>query len=192
VGWLRWSASVVVVCGLAATSCGGDASSDGLETDSSAPESSSTPGESGATGDPEPDGDAEGIVTIVHEPEVSEPVTVWDEFLAEMDADGNGTLSVEEMSAAVEKRAAERSAKMISRMIEWQDTDGDGMLSQAELGGKMGQKMFSHLDADDDDVISEEEYANAEKRKCRGGRGMSGKHGNFGGNGDHGRGHKGG
>jgi Ca2+-binding EF-hand superfamily protein len=105
---------------------------------------------------------------------------------SEMDSDGDGSLSVEEMSAVAAERAAEHSSKMISRMIEWRDTDGDGKLSEAELGGDMGERMFAHLDADDDGAISAEEYASMETRGQRfgngkrDGRGMHGKSGHMG------------
>ncbi len=74
--------AVVVACGLTGASCGGGDGSDGLGNDSPTPESSSS------AGDLEPTGDLEGVVTVVHDPELSEPATAWEEFLAEMDDDG--------------------------------------------------------------------------------------------------------
>ncbi len=94
----------------------------------------------------------------------------------EGDADGDGKLSAEELTAAIVARAAERAAAGVARMIEQRDTDGDGALSQAEMGGESGQRMFSRMDADDDGKISAEEFAVIEKR---------GHLGQFGGKGGH-------
>lgn len=107
---------------------------------------------------------------------------------SELDSDGDGLVSAEEMSAAAGKRAEGRASMMIAKMIEWRDTDGDGMLSQAELGGGIGEKIFMHLDGDEDGAISPEEYAKLEMRGKHGGqgtRGGSGK-GGFGHGGGHG------
>ncbi len=99
---------------------------------------------------------------------------------AEADTNGDGVLSVEELTAAATARAAERAAIMIARMIEFRDADGDGALSQAEMGGDSGERMFARLDADGDGVISAEEYEQAQERGKRGKRGRWGRHGDHG------------
>jgi hypothetical protein len=93
------------------------------------------------------------------------------------DTNGDGVLSLEELVAAATARAAERAATMITRMIEFRDTDGDGALSQVEMGSDNGQRMFGRLDANGDGVISAEEYAQAQERAKRGGRGHHGDKG---------------
>lgn len=52
---------------------------------------------------------------------------------AEMDADGNGTVSADELTAHTTARMAERIEARSAQMIERMDTDGDGALSQDEL-----------------------------------------------------------
>ena len=83
---------------------------------------------------------------------------------AENDTNGDGKLSAEELTAAVAARAAERAAAGMARMIEWRDSDGDGMLSQAEMADDAGSRMFMRLDANDDGTISAEEFAAMQER----------------------------
>ena len=113
------------------------------------------------------DADGDGSVTIA---EMKAQATAK---FAERDANGDGVLSSEELVAGMMERAAEGAG----RMIEWRDTDGDGSLSQAELGGGFGQQMFARLDADNDGSVSAEEFETAAERgglrgkgKARGGR----------------------
>lgn len=116
------------------------------------------------------DADGDGNLTI------AESRAHFDAEFAEKDSDGDGSLSAEEMTEAATRRAAEHATTRISRLIEWRDSDGDGKLSQTELGGNMIEKMFSHLDADDDGVITEDEFARMDMGDQRGGhRGKWGK-----------------
>jgi hypothetical protein len=57
--------AIVAVCALVAASCGGSDDSETASSHGAAP-----------------------TETTVHEPDIAAPVTVWDEFLAEMDDDG--------------------------------------------------------------------------------------------------------
>ena len=98
------------------------------------------------------DADSDGNVTI------AEMKAFGAKRFGEQDADGNGVLTAEELSAAMVARAAERATNRVERMIEWRDTNGDGGLSQDELSGDGGQRMFAHVDADDDGVITTEEF----------------------------------
>lgn len=82
---------------------------------------------------------------------------------AATDTDGDGALSLEELTAAAQARAVARAAQMLERM----DTNGDGLLQQAEMqprGGAGLERMFARLDADSDGVISEAEFAPAQER----------------------------
>jgi Ca2+-binding EF-hand superfamily protein len=112
---------------------------------------------------------------------------------AKVDTNGDGQLSVEELEAA----ASERRAQSVAKMVERLDKDGNGTLSQEEMeaaremrgdrggkGGKQGKKggkrhggdrsearmdkMFDHVDENEDGMISKEEFdsakANMKKR----------------------------
>lgn len=92
---------------------------------------------------------------------------------AESDTDGNGELSIEELTAMQEARKAEREEKReerktdrIEKMIERADTDKDGSLSADEVGpkGDRATKMFERLDTDGDGKISKEEFEAAKEK----------------------------
>lgn len=93
------------------------------------------------------------------------------------DTDGDGALSLEELTAAAQARAVARAAQMLERM----DTNGDGLLQQAEMqtrGGAGLERMFARLDADSDGVISEDEFSAAKERfSARNGMHRDGGHG---------------
>lgn len=121
------------------------------------------------------DADGDGSITIA---EVKARSAA---HFAESDTNGDGKLSADELTAAVAARAAERAAAGMARMIEWRDTDGDGMLSEAEMSDTAGSRMFARLDANDDGVISAEEFAAMEGRGGRNQRGdRRGMHGDRG------------
>lgn len=87
---------------------------------------------------------------------------------AALDADKDGKISAAELQAQIEARMSARAADMAARMIEMRDTDGDGLLSAAELAeppmGTMGDRMFDRADADDDGAITEDEVEAARER----------------------------
>lgn len=85
-GWLTTPAAVVVVFGLLGAACAGGDSSNELGEGSPAPDVPSSTVDSVPPA--EPIGDPDGTVTVVHEPEIFEPETVWHELLLEMDDDG--------------------------------------------------------------------------------------------------------
>jgi len=89
---------------------------------------------------------------------------------SEADADGNGSLSLEEMQAQGQKRMMERVGGMMKRL----DKDGDGSLSQEEMSAEgRGGMMFGKLDADNSGGISQEEFKMA-RGKMMQGKGMPG------------------
>ena len=74
------------------------------------------------------------------------------------DADGDGKLSSEEMAERMRARMMERMARRADRMIARLDTDGDGLLTMEEMrSGRMG-RMFERHDTDGDGAISEAEF----------------------------------
>ncbi len=82
------------------------------------------------------------------------------------DADGNGTLSKEEIVASVLGHAEERMQKRTDRMFERKDANGDGQLSMAELSdGDRADKFFERADADGNGSISQEELGALEKHR---------------------------
>jgi len=98
---------------------------------------------------------------------------------AEADTDGDGNLSRDEMLAG----AAERMATMIDRQMERFDDNEDGMLSANEMDD-MGprradpERMFDRVDADGDGVVTEAEFDSVETAMMgRGGGGQNGERG---------------
>ncbi|MEP0963641.1 MAG: calcium-binding protein [Roseobacter sp.] len=74
------------------------------------------------------------------------------------DANGDGTLSLGELSARGEDTAKNRAEKMMSRL----DTNEDGVLSPEELtGGKRQARGFERVDQNGDGMISKEEFETA-------------------------------
>lgn len=104
-----------------------------------------------------------------------------------VDTNADGKLSAEELAAmqmaAMQQRAADRSARMIANL----DTDADGMLSEAEMAARPNAgRMFEMMDTDGDGAITQAE-ADAAKQAMQDHRG--GKHGKGGhGKGGHGMG----
>ena len=87
-----------------------------------------------------------------------------------IDTNGDGQLSANELGQTGKKRAEKRAAKMIERA----DANGDGTISFEELSaGKRGErqaKMFERADADGNGSISEEEFAEIAKHHRGGGK----------------------
>ena len=112
------------------------------------------------------DSDGDGFLSSE---ELAGSKAVW---LRKHDADGDGALSRDEVTAAIMQNLTEMAARMTDRMYERLDADSDGMISEAELGeGKMSDRMFDRMDDDDDGMISEAEFEDAkEKMKKRGDR----------------------
>lgn len=82
------------------------------------------------------------------------------------DTDGNGTLSADELVAAAQERALDRQSRMAKVMIAMKDANDDGVLDLEEMtsgprGGDRLSGFFDRFDADDDGVVTEEEFDEA-------------------------------
>ena len=95
---------------------------------------------------------------------------------ADLDADGSGTITLEEIQAPKSERFAEIDTNgdgfittdemmmhMAAKMIERQDENGDGKLSPDELGGPNLERMFRFLDENGDGEVTEEEWDSAKE-----------------------------
>lgn len=77
---------------------------------------------------------------------------------AEADTNGDGALSVDELQAQASERMAERIANRAERMLERRDANGDGLLQQSELQEGRDGRGFARIDSDEDGFISEAEF----------------------------------
>jgi Ca2+-binding EF-hand superfamily protein len=84
----------------------------------------------------------------------------FDEFAAAMktrvggaDKDGDGKMTVEEITDEIVRMRAQKQAK---RMIDRFDADGDGAITAAEIEARQ-KKMFALLDRNDDGKIVKDE-----------------------------------
>lgn len=73
---------------------------------------------------------------------------------ASADADGDGNLTRDEMIAAIQARAGDQADRMIQRL----DANGDGALSLDEMPKPRGDRMMKRLDRNDDGTLSREEF----------------------------------
>jgi hypothetical protein len=104
------------------------------------------------------------------------------------DANGDGKLSVEEISAMQLKAMQQAAGTMAQRMIDRLDSDGDKMLSVAEMMERpMPEAMFDRMDTNEDGFIdqAEADAAKAQMMERGKGRGQHGKGGHDGHKGDH-------
>ncbi|AXI55585.1 calcium-binding protein [Sulfitobacter sp. JL08] len=98
---------------------------------------------------------------------------------SQIDTDGNGQITREEMQSIVENRfaaadadadgfltraelekaAAERAKERVTQMMERMDTDRDGKITLAEMKPRRDpSRMFDRVDSDSDGVISQAEF----------------------------------
>ena len=113
--------------------------------------------------------DADGVVTV------DEIRALEAAKFAEADTNGDGVLDQDELLEHAVAQMRERAGEMLSRMIAWQDKDGDGALSADEMPGDRMGAMLSRVDADGDGQITAEEYETAiSKHRDRGERGRHG------------------
>lgn len=97
-----------------------------------------------------------------------------DARFAELDADGDGQVSREEFLAHSAARASDRAGEMFDRL----DADGDGVLSRDAIEARGGpgrgvERMIARFDTDNDGALSEAEFdtalANMREHGGRGG-----------------------
>ncbi len=90
------------------------------------------------------------------------------EFAA-ADTNGDGALGPEELAAHQMARIQARMAERTQAMLDNMDNDGNGSLSEDEMGEGPGMRNFARLDADNDGAISKVEAEGAmQHRKKRG------------------------
>lgn len=76
------------------------------------------------------------------------------------DADQDGFVTVEELTAHREANMGNKGAKRVNRMFSKMDKDGDGKLTFEELTAKMSSgKLIERLDQDGNGTVSAEEFA---------------------------------
>lgn len=125
------------------------------------------------------DADKDGKVTEAE-------LTAWRAAEAgKIDANKDGKLSAEELAAARLAEMTARATEMATRMVADLDTDGDGLLTAAEMAARPGPaRMFDHADADGDGAVTQAEL---DAMRAEGPRGDGERRGHHGGG--HGGGH---
>lgn len=104
-------------------------------------------------------------------------------MIAGADANGDGKLSVEELTAQHVKMLTAMAAGRSARMIAERDADGDGLLSVEEMAASpMPAGMFDRIDTDGDGGVTKAEFDAARTRVMErmGGRGHGRGHGQYG------------
>ena len=90
--------------------------------------------------------------------------TLRDNRFAEIDTNGDGSISKDEFLARQAARSADRATRMFDRL----DADGDGALSRDVIenvrGGGNGERMISRFDADNSGGVNAEEFEEAKAR----------------------------
>lgn len=98
------------------------------------------------------DADKDGKVTEAE-------LTAWRAAEAvKIDANKDGKLSAEELAAARLADMTARATEMATRMVAKLDTDGDGLLTAAEMAARPGPaRLFDRADADGDGAVTQAE-----------------------------------
>ncbi len=107
------------------------------------------------------DGDGDGAITRA-EAEAHRAAR-----FAEIDADGDGLVSLDDFAAVHEAEQDERRRGRHGRMLERLDADGDGLISQAEFEAAP-MRLFDRADSNGDDVITEDEVEAMREGRRRG------------------------
>lgn len=76
------------------------------------------------------------------------------------DTNGDGALSADEIAAAIIARATEAAPQMAENMIAHLDDNADGVLQAEEITRPMPdpERMFDRVDTDNDEAISQAEW----------------------------------
>ena len=113
------------------------------------------------------DADGSGEITV------EDLDALRDNRFADIDTNGDGSVTEAEFVAHAEAKARDRAAQMFDRL----DADGDGALSRDVLesrsgrGGDRMERMLSRVDTDNSGGVSEEEFEVAKERLAnRGGK----------------------
>jgi len=87
---------------------------------------------------------------------------------AEADANGDGKVTADEIETQMAARMADRMARGARMMVAFADENGDGALTADEMGGGREGAMLMRLDKDGDGAVSQEEFdARGKMRKQR-------------------------
>lgn len=85
------------------------------------------------------------------------------------DTNKDGALSADELSARALARFQEKLAERTQGMLDNMDNDGNGSLSEDEMGEGPGMRNFARIDADNDGFVTKEEIqAGMQHHKKRG------------------------
>ncbi|MEI4486998.1 hypothetical protein V8J36_12450 [Frigidibacter sp. MR17.14] len=106
------------------------------------------------------DADGDGSVT-------PEELAAWRQDRIAVDSDGDGRISADELVAHDMEQAEARIRARVARQMAAQDVDGDGFLDVDELLARpmpMMDRMFDRIDGDDDGALSAEEFQSARDR----------------------------
>lgn len=117
------------------------------------------------------DADGDGTVTVA-EIKASESAR-----FQEIDTNSDGVVGAQELATHAAEKMQERMEKRFAQMLEWRDADGDGALSQAEMSNGMAQRMFMRADSNGDGQLSQEEFDAAKSHGKRGQRRAQGGNG---------------
>ena len=109
------------------------------------------------------DADGNGEVTV------AELQAMQTARFGEIDADGDGAVTKAEILAHAESTEDVRRERRVTRMMERLDANDDGSLSAEELTGRRDPaRLVERLDADGNGTLSQEEMADARDSMRRG------------------------
>lgn len=87
------------------------------------------------------------------------------------DTNKDGALSADELSARALARFQAKLAERTQAMLDNMDNDGNGSLSEDEMGDGPGMRNFARIDADNDGFVTKEEIQAGMKHHRKHGKG---------------------